>query len=134
MALFHQATLTPSKADLLAAWVPDQRWAPSGDLEVLGAFRFDDPDGQVGIETHMVRVAGTVLHLPLTYRPAPLDDDAGLVTEMHHSALGTRWVYDGVHDPLYLVMVAAVAMTGQGERSAWSSTTVCGMWPRLRSS
>ena len=34
---------------------------------------------------------------------------------MEHSVLGTRWVYDGLRDPLLVVMLAAVAMTGQGE-------------------
>jgi hypothetical protein len=29
--------------------------------------------------------------------------------------LGTRWVYDGLRDPRAVVMLAAVAMTGQGE-------------------
>jgi hypothetical protein len=29
--------------------------------------------------------------------------------------LGTRWVYDGLRDPRLIVMLAAVAMTGQGE-------------------
>ena len=34
---------------------------------------------------------------------------------MQHSVLGTRWVYDGLRDPRLVVMLAAVAMTGQGE-------------------
>ena len=34
---------------------------------------------------------------------------------MQHSVLGTRWVYDGLRDPQFVVMLAAVAMTGQGE-------------------
>jgi hypothetical protein len=29
--------------------------------------------------------------------------------------LGTRWVYDGLCDPRFAVMLAAVTMTGQGE-------------------
>ena len=69
----------------------------------------------MGIETHLVAVGETVLHVPLTYRAEPLADDAGLVTEMEHSVLGTRWVYDAVREPVYLMMAAAVAMTGQGE-------------------
>jgi hypothetical protein len=34
---------------------------------------------------------------------------------MDHSVLGTRWVYDGLRDPRLTAMLAAVAMTGQGE-------------------
>jgi hypothetical protein len=34
---------------------------------------------------------------------------------MQHSVLGTRWVYDGLRDPRFVIMLAGVAMTGQGE-------------------
>jgi hypothetical protein len=117
VALFHRATLTPTKPELLAQWVPTQPWAPapgSGDMEVVGSYRFDDPDGRVGMETHLVRFGGELVQVPLTYRDAPLDG-VDPITEMHHSALGTRWVYDGLVDPQFVVMLAGVAMTGQGE-------------------
>jgi Maltokinase N-terminal cap domain len=118
MAIFYPATLTPTKAAIIAGWVPTQPWGPPADapIVVLGSFRFDDPDGRVGLETHMVDAGGTLLHVPLTYRDEPLDgaDDA-LIGEMDHSVLGTRWVYDGMHDPLFVIMLAAVALTGQGE-------------------
>lgn len=118
MAIFHRAEITPTKADLIAAWVPTQPWGPPADaaIDVIGAFRFDDPDGRVGMETHLVTAGGTLLQVPLTYRDEQLDggDDA-FITEMHHSVLGTRWVYDGLGDPLAVVMLAAVTMTGQGE-------------------
>ena len=29
MALFHAATLTPTKAELIAAWAPTQPWGPT---------------------------------------------------------------------------------------------------------
>ena len=118
MALFHLATITPTKADLIARWAPTQPWGPPADapLEVLGAFRFDDPGGRVGIETHLVTAGGTVFQVPLTYRDEPLEGaDAAFITEMEHSVLGTRWVYDGLRDPQFVVMLAAVTMTGQGE-------------------
>jgi hypothetical protein len=118
MALFHRSTITPTKAELIARWAPTQPWGPSTDdpLDVIGAYRFDDPDGRVGMETHLVTAGGELLQVPLTYRDEPLDgaEDA-LITEMEHSVLGTRWVYDGLRDPLCVVMLAAVAMTGQGE-------------------
>jgi hypothetical protein len=118
MALFHLATITPTKAELIARWAPTQPWGPAADapLEVVGAFRFDDPGGRVGIETHLVTAGGRVFHVPLTYRDEPLTGgDAAFITEMEHSVLGTRWVYDGVGDPTYVTMLAAVSMTGQGE-------------------
>ena len=118
MALFHLATIKPTKAELIAAWAPTQSWGPPSDvpIEVIGSYRFDDPDARVGMETHLVAAGGMVLQVPLTYRDEPLEgaDDA-LITQMHHSVLGTRWVYDGLRDPRLVVMLAAVAMTGQGE-------------------
>lgn len=118
MALFHRATLTPTKAELVAAWVPTQPWGPDagGAVDLIGSYRFDDPEGRVGIETHLVTVGGALIQVPLTYRDEPLVGAEGaLIGEMHHSALGARYVYDGVRDPLFVVMLAAVTMTGQGE-------------------
>ncbi|MEQ1873933.1 MAG: hypothetical protein ABL953_09410 [Ilumatobacteraceae bacterium] len=118
MALFHRATIVPTKEQIISEWVPLQAWGPPADtpVTVIGAFRFDDPQGAVGMETFLATAGDQLLQVPLTYRDAPLEgaDDA-LISEMDHSALGRRWVYDGLRDPLYLVMLAAVAMTGQGE-------------------
>ena len=68
------------------------------------------------MEIHLVDAGGVILQVPLTYRDEPLAGaEAALITEMQHSALGNRWVYDGLRDPQLVVMLAAVAMTGQGE-------------------
>ena len=118
MALFHRATITPTKTDIIAAWAPTRSWGPSptDSIEVIGAYRFDDPEGRVGMETHLVTAGGTLFHVPLTYRDAPLEGaEHAFIGEMEHSVLGSRWVYDGLGDPLFVVMLAAVAMTGQGE-------------------
>jgi hypothetical protein len=118
MALFHAATITPTKAELIAEWAPTRSWGPSATepCEVIGSYRFDDPDARVGMETHLVRAGDALLQVPLTYRDEPLDDaEDALITEMEHSVLGTRWVYDGLRDPRFVVMLAAVSMTGQGE-------------------
>ncbi len=118
MAIFHRATITPTKLELIAEWAPTQSWGPpSADpIEMIGSYRFDDPDGRVGMEIHLVDAGGALMQVPLTYRDEPLDgaEDA-FITEMQHSVLGTRWVYDGLRDPRLIVMLAAVAMTGQGE-------------------
>jgi hypothetical protein len=118
MALFHRATITPTKEELIAGWVPTRPWGPPAGvpIEVIGSYRFDDPDGRVGMENHLVTAGGAILHVPLTYRDEPLVEAAdALITEMQHSVLGTRWVYDGLRDPRLVLMLAAVAMTGQGE-------------------
>jgi hypothetical protein len=118
MAIFHRATIKPTKEELITAWAPSQPWGPTagGDIEVIGSYRFDDPEGHVGMETFLFTGGGDLFQVPLTYRDAPLDGaEAALITEMSHSVLGDRWVYDGLRDPLFVVMLTAVAMTGQGE-------------------
>lgn len=118
VAIFHRATISPTKAELIAKWAPTRPWGPGVDvaMEPIGSYRIDDPDGRVGMEIHLVDAGQTLLQVPLTYRDAPLDggEDA-FITEMQHSVLGTRWVYDGLRDPRLVMMLAAVAMTGQGE-------------------
>jgi hypothetical protein len=115
MALIHQATLTPPKLELLSAWLPTRPWADdTGGVTQLGTYRFDDPAGQVGVETFLVREDdGDVLHVPLTYRSAPmLGADEHLVGTTEHSVLGTRWVYDGCADPVYALTLATAILTG----------------------
>ena len=48
MAIVHRATITPTKGELIANWAPTQPWGPPADIpiEVIGAYRFDDPDGR----------------------------------------------------------------------------------------
>jgi hypothetical protein len=120
MAVHHQATIVPTKAELLAAWVPTQPWTASADTSVLtrlGSYRFDDPDGEVGVETHLLATAdGQVLQVPLTYRGAPRAGAEGwLVTTMTHTTLGDRWVYDARYDPVYAGVLAAAIATGGRE-------------------
>jgi Maltokinase N-terminal cap domain len=118
MAIFHRATVSPTKEALIAEWAPTQPWGPAPDVrtDVIGSYRFDDPDGRVGMEIHLVDAGGLLLQVPLTYRDEPLAGaDEALITQMQHSVLGTRWVYDGLRDPRLVVMLAAVALTGQGE-------------------
>ena len=117
MAILHQAELRPSKLELIEAWAPSRPWFTAqepGALSSVGAFRFDDPAGEVGVETLLVRVGeGPVLQVPLTYRGAPLPGgEPALVGTMEHSVLGPRWVYDGTGDPVYLATLAATALTG----------------------
>ncbi|MCC2592074.1 hypothetical protein LKO27_01345 [Tessaracoccus sp. OS52] len=108
----HQgATLTPTKLELLTAWLPSQVWF-TGDataIEQEGRFRFVDPDGEVGIETILARSGDDLLQVPLTYRAAPLEDaDDALVGTLEHSELGTRYVYDAMSDPVYLAELERV--------------------------
>ncbi len=120
VALLHKATVTPTKLEALTAWLPGRSWLDGADVNPLtqiGTYRFDDPAGEVGIETLLVRTAdGRLLQVPLSYRPAPLAgaEDA-LVTTMEHSVLGPRWVYDGCADPVAMRALAVAILTGGHE-------------------
>ncbi|NKQ52915.1 hypothetical protein HFP15_08480 [Amycolatopsis sp. K13G38] len=113
MAIIHQASITPTKAELVAAWLPDQPWydGPAAEPRPVGAYRFDDPAGEVGIEAHLFEVGDRQVHVPLTYRAAALEgaQDA-LVGTMEHSVLGTRWVYDGPADPVFRAELTRVIL------------------------
>jgi hypothetical protein len=117
MALLHRAELRPSKIELITGWVQAQPWF-EGDADAaltsVASFRFDDPEGEVGIETLLVRAGdGPVLQVPVSYRAAALDGaEAWLIGTMQHSVLGQRWTYDATGDPAYLRAVATAALTG----------------------
>lgn len=115
MALLHKATLTPSKLELLTAWLPTRPWFGSeADLKQAGAYRFDDPAGEVGLEAFILEVGdGSVVHVPLTYRAAPVAGaEEFLVGTTEHSVLGSRWVYDGCGDPVWVAQMADAILTG----------------------
>lgn len=117
-AKIEEATLIPSKLDLLRDWLPRQSWfaGDAADLERVGAFRFVDPDGEVGIETLLVRSGSVTYQVPLTYRAAALDEaETSFVGTLEHSVLGTRWVYDAVGDPVYVVELLRVIHEGDTE-------------------
>lgn len=117
MSLIHHTTLTPTKIELLTAWLPAQPWYPgtgrAPELTKAGGFRLDDPQSAVGIEFMVVvDTSGErprAYHVPLTYRGAPLDGapDQALIGTTEHGVLGKRWVYDGTHDPVLVTQLLA---------------------------
>ncbi|MEU3056149.1 maltokinase N-terminal cap-like domain-containing protein [Streptomyces griseus] len=118
MASIHRTTMTPTKLELITGWLPKQSWyvgaAGAPELVKAGGFRLDDPDGAVGIEFMVVTdVAGPepVAYLvPLGYRGAVLEGvpAEALIGTAEHGVLGTRWVYDGAHDPVVLAQLNAL--------------------------
>ncbi|WP_426561662.1 1,4-alpha-glucan branching protein GlgB [Angustibacter sp. McL0619] len=105
------ATMNPPFAQLLPPWVSTQRWyAGKGrtpQLRRIGGLRWQDPAGQVGIETWLladtVGDRTVVYQVPLTYRDEPVPGlEHALVGVSEHSTLGTRYVYDGPHDPAFV--------------------------------
>ncbi|CAH0134655.1 MULTISPECIES: CG0192-related protein [unclassified Arthrobacter] len=117
MAIIHQAELQPTKLELLEKWLPSQPWFKepgTAGLRKVGSYRFDDPAGEVGIETIIVSVGSSTVQVPLTYRAQPLAGaEPWLVGTMQHSVLGTRWVYDACADPIYVAALAASIMLGR---------------------
>jgi hypothetical protein len=110
MAIIHRSTLTPSKLEVASTWASEQPWWPGGTLsdgDKLGAYRFDDPAGQVGIEGIVVGLGESIVQVLLTYRDAPLvGAEHALLGTMEHSVLGTRYVYDGCSDPVAITALA----------------------------
>ncbi|MGV9976924.1 CG0192-related protein [Micromonospora wenchangensis] len=127
MALLHRAEISPSKLELLAGWLPAQPWyaGPAGGEPVrVAGYRFDDPAGEVGVETLLVRVGDApVYQVPLTYRGAPLAGaERWLVGTTEHSVLGPRWVYDACGDPVYAAALATAIRTGGGQAEEYFET------------
>jgi len=114
MALLHKATLSPTKLEMISAWLPGRDWAEgAGETRILASYRFDDPADEVGLEGFVVETDAGVLHVPLTYRGAPLEGaDEHLVATCEHSVLGTRWVYDACADPVWVAEAARTILTG----------------------
>jgi hypothetical protein len=130
MAIIHKtATVTPTKPELVAAWLDGQPWDADGPIEVLASYRFDDPAGEVGVEALLVSRGGRLLHVPMTYRSAPLaGHESFLVGTMHHSVLGKRWIYDAAGDSVSAGCYVR-ALRGeqeQAEMELWDGDTLIG--------
>jgi hypothetical protein len=126
VAIVHRTTLTPTKIELLTAWLPAQEWYRGTGTPVLtkaGGFRLDDPAGEVGIELMIVTDAASpevaAYLVPLTYRAEAFDGE--LVGTMDHGVLGKRFAYDGPTDPVFVAQVAAL-VRGEVEPQAQSES------------
>lgn len=111
----HAATMSPTKQELVEAWLPSRPWGEGRRVTgKVAEYRFDDPAGEVGVETILwLTEDGTVLQTPLTYRAEPLAGaEAHLVGTTDHSVLGPRWVYDGCGDPVWAAGLATAIATG----------------------
>lgn len=130
MAVIHRTTVTPTKLELLASWLPAQPWyrgkGQQPELANTGGFRLDDPDGEVGIEFMMVTDTSgdqpVTYQVPFSYRGAPIAGaDAALIGTTEHGVLGKRWVYDGAHDPVLVAQLFAL-IVGEAEPQMQSTS------------
>ena len=111
----HTATMSPTKQELVESWLPTRSWAHGRHVTgKVAEYRFDDPAGEVGVETILwLTEDGAVLQTPLTYRAEPLAGaEDHLVGTTDHSVLGERWVYDGCGDPVWATALATAIATG----------------------
>ncbi len=111
-----EAELKPSKMELLSGWLANQDWF-DGDpehLERVAAFRFVDPDGEVGLDCMIIASGDSLFHVPVTWRDAPLTV-GHLIGTLEHSVLGTRYCYDGPSDPVYTTELARVIRTADSD-------------------
>ena len=112
MALVHpDASISPSKPELLEAWVPTQPWGAGG---LSGGRRL--PVRRPGRRRSASRPSCStapagLLQVPLTYRSAPLEG-VEPITTMTHTVLGDRWIYDGLLDPVAVAAFVTAALTG----------------------
>lgn len=113
MAIIYAAELSPTKPETVTSWLDRQPWGGDGPVEVLGSYRFDDPEREVGVEILLVLRQERVLQVPFAYRGAPLDGGS-LVTTMEHSVLGERWVYEAGSDPVAVECLTR-ALAGEQE-------------------
>ena len=102
--VYSTAVLNPTKAEIL-----HQQFGP---VTNIGAFRFVDPNGKVGIETLLVRETdGALLQFPVTYREQRISDTHEVGTT-EHSHLGTRHITKVVADPVAVTEIIRVILEG----------------------
>lgn len=119
-----EATLSPSKLELLATWLPQQPWF-AGDatsLTRVGRYRFVDPDGEVGLDGMLLSCGGQVYHVPVTWRAQPLAEGT-LIGKLEHSALGTRYCYDATTDPVFVAELLRIIREGDTAADIESADT-----------
>ncbi|QIX25945.1 hypothetical protein ncot_04520 [Nocardioides sp. JQ2195] len=128
MAIIHRASITPTKLELVAIWLERAGGVPGeGELRQVGSYRFDDPEGEVGIEALLVTRGGPVVQVAMTYRGAPLPGaETHLIGTMEHSVLGRRWVHEANGDRVALAAYQRALSGAQAQAALeiWEGDTL----------
>jgi len=120
-----------SVLELLAAWVPQQRWYAgkgSGPAEFarLGGLRLTDDGGGVlgtaGVDVLFLQATtpdgvSVTYQVPVTVRTAPAAELAAALIGVVEGGAGVRFAYDGPHDPSFRRAVLRL-LAEEGE--AWA--------------
>lgn len=109
MGIVYNTSMSPTKNELVSAWLPKQNFYTGKDtpkLQHIGGFRLEDPEGKVGVELRIYAdhsdTSDVVYHVPLTYRDAPLPGaEKFLLGIGEHAILGPRYIYDAEGDPVF---------------------------------
>lgn len=112
--VYTDAVMRPSKLEIVAGWLEGQPWfeGSTSQLEIVGNFRFEDPEGQVGMDSMLIESKGDVYYVPVTYRPAPLPGWADSMGELEHSELGHRFCYNAGTDPAFVAELRRIITEG----------------------
>jgi maltokinase len=127
----------PSVGDLLAAWLPGQRWYPGGTSGVSAepwlAITFDDDGGTVGADVIvlLVRLTGNlpggevVVQVPLVLTDAD-DTGPGYIGTVRTPS-GAVAVHDGAgHPACWLTLLHAIGITGDGAQLVHRGRVIAG--------
>ncbi len=110
----------PFLPEILTEWLPSQRWFPAKGrpvaLTAVGGTVLQDPAGAADFEVHFLAVESggrtDVVSVPISYRSEPFDDASGLIGQVVHPELGTRWAYDATHDADFVRLWVNFILTG----------------------
>lgn len=108
------ASVKPSKLELLAPWLRLQPWfqGDTAHLTTVGNFRFEDPTGEVGMDSLLIESRGDIYYVPVTWRSRPVAGPSDLIGQADHSVLGRRFCYDAMTDPAFIEEATRVIVEG----------------------
>lgn len=117
MAIIHKATLSPSKLELIADYLPKQPWfIRRANRSWWAPTALTIPPVKSESKPTSSQPATASTRFPSATAATSLAGaNDWLIGTMDHSVLGKRWVYDACADPVYIKALATAILTGQKE-------------------